>query len=61
MDKTKQALQVAGKAWVAAVGAALTAALPAINDATNTLLTAAVAAVVLGAGVYLVPNQPVED
>lgn len=54
----KNAIAVAAKAWVAAITAALAATLPAVQDASNDFLVAAVTAVIGGAAVYLVPNKP---
>ena len=52
------AITSAAKAWIAAIGAALAASLPAVQDATNTFVAAAVTAVVAGAATWLVPNKP---
>lgn len=57
----KNALKVAAKAWVAAVAAALAAALPQIQEATNGFLATVVATVIAGGAVYLVPNKPTQD
>lgn len=51
-------LAVANKALVAAVGAALTAAAPALIDAVNQWVAAVLGLILTGAATYRIPNRP---